>query len=72
MTNNADEIISDLESRGLGWSLDHSRRTIEARIWKWPNVVASYRPESVVPLGEMLAGAYSNLNLRAHPIKEPK
>jgi len=32
-TPTVDDIIADLEARGLGWSLDHTGRLIEARVW---------------------------------------
>ena len=52
-----DEIIEVLEKHGLGWSLDHTGRLIEARIWDWPNVVGRYRPNKVEPLVHMLQTA---------------
>jgi hypothetical protein len=53
----ADGLICWLEKRGYGWSLDHTGRLIEARIWDWPNVIGRYRPNTVEPLADMLRGA---------------
>lgn len=53
----ADQLIGWLESRNYGWSLDHTGRMIEARIWDWPNVIGRYRPATVEPLANMLRGA---------------
>jgi hypothetical protein len=53
----ADALISDLESRGIGWSLDHTGRLIEARVWDWPHVIGRYRPHKTEPLAHMLAQA---------------
>lgn len=60
----ADELINWLEERGYGWSLDHTERMIEARIWEWPHVVGRYRPAAVMPLAEMLRNAMRNLPTR--------
>lgn len=57
MTATADDLINKLESRGLGWSLDHTGRIIEARIWDWPHVIGRYRPNEVEPLAYMLSKA---------------
>lgn len=56
----ADRIIAYCEQFGLGWSLDHTGRLIEARIWNWPNVVGRYRPHKVEPLALMLWMALRN------------
>jgi hypothetical protein len=65
-----DLIVADLESRGLGWSLDHTGNLIEARIWRWPYVVGRYRPAKVLPLEVMLSKAYDNANVsKNYPIK---
>jgi hypothetical protein len=69
----ADGLICWLENRGFGWSLDHTGRMIEARIWDWPNVIGRYRPNTVEPLADMLRKAMrtmtreqlSNTNSRA-------
>jgi hypothetical protein len=53
----ADGLICWLEKRGYGWSLDHTGRMIEARIWDWPVVIGRYRPNAVEPLADMLRGA---------------
>lgn len=65
-----DHIISILESRGLGWSLDHTGHMIEARIWKWPTVIGRYRPAQVEPLARMLAAAMMDVDIGAYPVKE--
>ena len=56
-TPTVDDLIAVLESHGLGWSLDHTGRMIEARVWRWPAVVGRYRPEKVEPLAQLLARA---------------
>jgi hypothetical protein len=45
-TPTADDIIADLESRGLGWSIEHTGRLIEACVWDWPAVIGRYRPDN--------------------------
>jgi hypothetical protein len=66
----ADKIIADLELRGLGWSIEHTGRLIEVRIWEWPTVVARYRPDKVEPLAKMLVEAAIQLNWKKYPVKE--
>jgi len=66
----ADEIIADLESRGLGWSLDHTGTLIEARVWDWPNVIARYRPATVEPLAKMLSAACYEVDWTKYPVKQ--
>ena len=56
----ADAIIAKLEAAGLGWSLDHCGCLIEARIWRWPDVIGRYRPHTVEPLADMLMAAIKN------------
>lgn len=53
----ADSIIAKLEAAGLGWSLDHCGCLIEARIWRWPDVIGRYRPAKTEPLADMLLEA---------------
>lgn len=65
-----DELIADLESRGLGWSLDHTGRLIEARVWEWPICIGRHRPEGVIPLQDMLAEAIKEVDLSKYPILE--
>jgi hypothetical protein len=67
----ADELIGELESRGLGWSLDNTGRLIEARVWDWPNVVGRYRPHTVEPLAKMLAEAMYQVDWTRYPVKSP-
>ena len=59
----ADELIQWLEARGFGWSLDHTGRLIEARVWDWPFVVGSYLPPKVEPLADMLRGAMRTMTV---------
>jgi hypothetical protein len=68
-TPTADDIIADLESRGLGWSLDHTGTIIEARVWDWPTVIARYRPATVEPLAKMLATACFDVDWTKYPVK---
>jgi hypothetical protein len=68
-TPTADDIIADLESRGLGWSLDHIGQLIEARVWDWPNVIGRYRPHTVEPLAKMLAAAAFDVDWTKYPVK---
>jgi hypothetical protein len=63
----ADELCRELESRGLGWSLDNNGRLIEARVWDWPYVVGRYRPNQVEPLAQMLAEAMSQVDWSKYP-----
>jgi len=69
LPSHADSIIADLESRGLGWSLDHTGHLIEARIWKWPSVIGRYRPESTEPLAQMLERALAEVDLKEYPVR---
>jgi hypothetical protein len=68
-TKHPDEIIADLESRGLGWSLDHNGRLIECRIWDWPTVIGRYRPNKVEPLADMLNAAIAEVDLSKYQVK---
>jgi len=68
-TPTVDEIIADLESRGLGWSLDNTGRLIEARVWDWPTVIGRYRPHTTEPLAKMLAAACYDVDWTAYPVK---
>lgn len=52
-----DALIEQLEKENLGFSLDHTARLYEARVWKWPNVVGRYRPSKQEPLLHMLQQA---------------
>lgn len=63
----ADDLIADIESRGLGWSLDHTGRLIEARIWDWPTVIGRYRPEKTEPLAKMLSEAMYQVDWSRYP-----
>jgi uncharacterized protein YqgV (UPF0045/DUF77 family) len=68
-TPTVDDIIADLESRGLGWSLDHTGTIIEARVWDWPTVISRYRPYTVEPLAKMLAAAAFEVDWTKYPVK---
>lgn len=67
-----DDLISELEARGLGWSLDNTGRLIEARVWDWPEVVGRYRPHTVEPLADMLAKAMRQVDWAHYPKKTPE
>ena len=66
-----DALIADLESRGLGWSLDNTGRLIEARVWDWPYVIGRYRPNATEPLAKMLAEAMYQVDWTRYPVKSP-
>lgn len=66
-----DALIADLESRGLGWSLDNTGRLIEARVWDWPYVIGRYRPNATEPLAKMLAEAMCQVDWTRYPVKSP-
>ena len=66
-----DDLITDLESRGLGWSLDHASRLLEARIWHWPFVVGRCRPVKTTPLVAMLTEAMLQVDFEYYTILEP-
>jgi hypothetical protein len=68
-TPTVDDIIADLESRGLGWSLDHTGTLIEARVWRWPRIIGRYRPDKVEPLAKMLAAACFDVDWTKYPVK---
>ena len=59
----ADEIIAVIEAHGLGWTIEHTARLIEARIWNWPYVLGRYRPAKTEPLAEMLTKALEGVDL---------
>ncbi len=69
-TPTADDIIADLESRGLGWSLDNTGRLIEARVWDWPYPIGRYRPDKLEPLAKMLAAALAQVDLTKYLVKQ--
>lgn len=66
-----DDLIKDLESRGLGWSLDNTGRLIEARVWDWPYVIGRYRPYNVEPLAKMLSEAMYQVDWTKYPVIAP-
>jgi len=59
-----DDLIDELERLDLGWSLDHTGRMVEARVWDWPVVIGRYRPDEVEPLEKMLLMAMKDAGLR--------
>lgn len=65
-----DTLIHILETRGLGWSLDHTGGLIEVRIWDWPYAIARYRPKQLEPLHHMLAQAMYQIDWTKYPAKE--
>jgi hypothetical protein len=71
MPEKIDELIADLESRGLGWSFDHNGGLIEARIWHWPYVIGRYRPGLMAPLVEMMQGALQQVDLDYYVVLKP-
>ena len=68
-TPTVDDIIADLESRGLGWSLENTGPLIEARVWDWPHVIGRYCPATVEPLAKMLAAACYDVSWTNYPVK---
>ena len=64
----SDEIIADLESRGLDWDVGNTCRLIEARIWDWPQVIGRYRPAKTEPLAYMLTHALAKFDIRDYPV----
>lgn len=67
MNTPIDDLIKDLESRGLGWSLDHTGTLIEARVWDWPNVIGRYRPVTTEPVADMLWTAMKDIEFKKYP-----
>jgi len=65
-----DDIIADLESRGLGWSIEHTRTLIEARVWDWDTVIARYHTATVESLAKMLATACYEVDWTKYPVKQ--
>ena len=63
-----DHLIADLESRGLGWTLDHTGCILEARVWDWPNVIGRYRPDKIESLSKMLANAMFYVDWLKYPV----
>ncbi len=68
-TPTVDDIIANLELRGLGWSLHHIGTLIEALVWDCPHVIGRYRPATVEPLAKMLATACIELDWTKYPVK---
>ena len=68
--DDADLLVKEIESRGLGWDIGYNGRLAEARVWNWPYVVGRYRPHKTEPLAEMLAGAMQEVNWEKFPVVE--
>jgi len=68
-TPTVDDIIADLESRGLFWKLDRTGCTIEASVRGWPTVIARYEPATVEPLAKLLATACYEVDWTKYPVK---
>ena len=66
-----EDMILELESLGLGWSLDHTGSLIEARVWKWPEVIGRYRPTKLMPLWEMMGHAMYAVDWEKYGPKKP-
>ena len=66
----ADDIIADIESRGLGWSIGHTGGLLGARVWDWGTAIGRYRPDTVEPLAKMLAAACYDVDWTKYPVKQ--
>jgi len=64
-----DDLIQDLESRGLGWSICHAENRMEAQVYLGPYVIERYRFDTVLPLAQMLAKVMYEVNWTNHPKK---
>jgi hypothetical protein len=71
MSPSVDALVTDLESRGLGWDLGHAGRLREVRVWHWPFVVGRHRPAATLPLGEMLAKAMHEVDFEYYTVLKP-
>jgi hypothetical protein len=69
-TPTVDDIIADLESRGLGWRIEHYGGLLEARVWGRARIIARYRPATVEPLAKMLAAACFEVDWTQYPVKQ--
>lgn len=65
-----DDLIGQLEYRGLGWDIGHTGNLREARVWKWPSVIARYRPTETEPVVKMLAEAMKDIEWSKYPVLE--
>ena len=65
-----DELIADLESRGLGWSVDHIGGVTSVRIWDYPNVISRYYAHQTEPLVHMLGQAMFQVDWTKYPVKK--
>lgn len=69
----ADDLIRELEARGLGWDISHTGTLAgfrEVRIWQWPYVIGRYRPTGSEPIAKMLAEAMKDIRWGEHPVLE--
>lgn len=57
MFNDVDDLIRQIESKGLQWDVGHTGFNLEARLWDWPDVIGRYRPKYLTSLESMLVGA---------------
>jgi len=68
-----DELIADIESRGLGWDVGQSSPMFyEARIWDWPYVIGRHDhdfQEPITPL-LMLEKAFAQVDLTTYQKKK--
>lgn len=62
-----DDLVGDLESRGLYWTLDHLGDLIEARVLDGPHVVGRYRTKYMEPLVDMLFKAMMCVDWTKYP-----
>lgn len=64
---NIDEIIADLESRGLGWDIGHTARLREIRIWNWPDVISRKFFKEGDSLLKVFQSAIAQISLEKYP-----
>jgi len=68
-----DELIADIELRGLGWDVGQSSPMFyEARIWDWPYVIGRHNhnfKEPTTPL-QMLEKALAQIDPTKYPKKK--
>lgn len=66
----ADDLIRELEARGLGLDISHTGTPAgfrAVRIWQWPFVIGRYRPTSAEPVAKMLAEAMKDIEWSKYP-----
>ena len=58
----ADAIISDLEAKGLNWSIRHGNGDIATSVWNSGTVICGdYYSNKLEPLAGMLRGAIADM-----------